>query len=61
MRKIKYDCVENDNYITFVMDGEKLEEIEIGTRGVPSLGRTIIGAEDLKNAAGDGDRIYWRD
>jgi hypothetical protein len=50
MKRIKYDCVENDNYITFVMDGETLEEIEIGTHGAPSQGRTIIGAKDLKNA-----------
>ena len=50
MKKIKYDCVENENYITFVTDGETLEEIEIGTHGAPSQGRTIIGAKDLKNA-----------
>ena len=51
MKIIKYNCVENENYIPFVMDGETLEEIEIGTHGSPpSQGRTIIGAKDLKNA-----------
>jgi hypothetical protein len=50
MKKIKYDCVENENYITFVMEGETLEEIEIGTHSAPFQGRTVIGAKDLKNA-----------
>lgn len=46
-RTIVYNCKENDNTVKINLCDDKLEEILVGCRFVPSDGWSVIGGKDL--------------